>query len=84
MREVPRLMKTDYTTAWVTFTLLDHESGLRYEWNGGAYIQIFRSGFDDLVPFDVMNVWDYEKDCPRIPATLEAFKAEILSQIMES
>lgn len=34
-----------------------------FDWRGGAYVEIYS---DSPVPFDVINVWDYEKDQPRI------------------
>lgn len=44
----------------------------RFEWSGGAYIELFFVGSDSAL--DVVNVWDYEKDEPRIERTLPAFQ----------
>ena len=40
------------------------KNDLRFEWSGGAYIEIFSIG--KTQPFDVINVWDYEWDVARI------------------
>ena len=56
--------------------------GISFRWHGGPYIDLFSSAYDravsflggEAIPFDVINVWDYETGTPRIPATLEAFR----------
>lgn len=47
---------------------------IQFRWSEGAYIEVFN--FPRSEPFDVINVWDYAKDTPRIPLTLEAFRDE--------
>lgn len=49
---------------------LYYRDGLRFEWHGGAYIEIFEESA--TVPHGVMNVWDYEKDVPRIPVSMRS------------
>ena len=54
-----------------------------FSWHGGAYIDI--GYFDSTQPpgvdgdtfhaYDVINVWDYKNDEPRIERTLAAFQA---------
>jgi hypothetical protein len=48
-------------------TYADEASGVRFVWHGGAYI--------DVDGMDCINVWNYERDVPTIPRTLEAFEA---------
>jgi hypothetical protein len=64
------------------FTYTDEASGVEFQWHGGAYIDIGSTyamgeagvNGDDFHAYDVINVWDYEKDEPRIPRTLDAFQ----------
>lgn len=42
--------------------------GLRFEWHGGAYIEVFEESA--TVPHAVINVWDYEKDVSRIEVSM--------------
>lgn len=55
----------------------EDESHIAFRWHGGAYIEI---GAADQAPGedwradDVINVWDYATDQPRIPHTLHAFQ----------
>ena len=48
-----------------------YRDGLRFEWHGGAYIEIFEESA--TVPHGVMNVWDYEKDVPSIERSMRGF-----------
>jgi hypothetical protein len=43
-----------------------------FEWHGGAYIDVSTSETSAVV-IDVLNVWDYEKDAPRILPNQEEF-----------
>lgn len=45
-------------------TLRYHRDGLIFSWLGGAYIEIYFEGH--AIPYDVFNVWDYEKGESRI------------------
>jgi hypothetical protein len=53
-------------------------------WHGGAYIEL---GYIDeqgsFTAGDVINVWDYAKDEPRIPRTLAAFQARVDAFMIE-
>lgn len=40
-------------------TYFNRQFNLRFEWNGGPYIDVFLG--DSEVPFVNINVWDYEK-----------------------
>lgn len=44
---------------------------LIFVWSGGPYVEIH---FDTVgsTAFEIINVWDYEKDEPRIPFTQKA------------
>lgn len=42
--------------------------GLRFEWFGGAYIEVFEE--NATVPHAVINVWDYAKDVSRIEVSM--------------
>jgi len=56
------------------------EYELAFAWHGGPYIDIsFAADFDAAPnpPIDDINVWDYEKDCARIPFTIDAFEARV-------
>jgi hypothetical protein len=54
-----------------------------FRWHGGAYIDVGgvysvdgQPGIhgDDFHAYDVINVWDYATDTPRIERTLAAFQ----------
>lgn len=49
---------------------------LGFEWHGGAYIQVCR-GAAFAHPNEVINVWSYGDDGPRIPRTLEGMARKI-------
>ena len=53
----------------------------RFEWHGGAYIELFFVGSTSAL--DAVNVWDYEKDEPRIERTLTAFQEFIEGYLKE-
>ena len=53
----------------------------RFEWHGGAYIELFFVGSTSAL--DAVNVWDYEKDEPRIERTLQAFEQFIEGYLKE-
>lgn len=53
--------------------------GAVFEWHGGPYIDIVVDGS----AVDVINVWDYAKDQPFIPVTLEAFEEVIDKYLAE-
>ena len=54
------------------------DAGYSFTWYCGPYIDVsvhcIEGGYGPTC--DVVNVWDYEADTPRIPATQEAFRAE--------
>lgn len=58
------------------------KDGLEFVWRGGAYIDIFVEGADGSA-IDAYNVWDYEKDEPRIKRTLKAFSKYIETRLKE-
>ena len=43
--------------------------GYVFNWHGGAYVEVSHEG--STQPFDVINVWDYEWDVPRIDVTID-------------
>lgn len=57
----------------------------RFEWHGGNYIEVLKRNESqtDYKPFDVINVWDYSKDTPRIPDTVEGFMQECKSYLAD-
>ena len=57
------------------------KDGLDFVWHGGAYIEIFEAG--ESVPFDAMNVWNYETDKPNIEPTMEALANFVDARIEE-
>jgi hypothetical protein len=68
------------------FEMQHEETGSVARWHGGAYIElgyIQSQGVDgihgdDFHAIDVINVWDYETDQPRIPRTLDAFRERVM------
>lgn len=56
--------------------------GFEFQWSGGAYIDIYVIG--ESTPFDVYNVWDYEKDAPSIERTTQALAEFVDNEIRES
>ncbi len=54
----------------------------RFEWHGGAYVEMFFIGSTSAL--DAVNVWDYEKDAPRIERTLDAFQTFIEGYIKDA
>ncbi len=58
------------------------KDGLEFVWRGGAYIDIFVEGSDGSA-IDTYNVWDYEKDEPRIGRTLKDFEEFIEGYLKE-
>lgn len=52
--------------------------GFLFRWLGGPYIEIStRANGTPGIPFDVINVWDYETDKARIPFTPAAMLEEV-------
>lgn len=51
------------------------ECGTVWEWRGREYIHGTAEGATGA--HAAINVWDYERDAPRIPFTFEAMVAEI-------
>jgi hypothetical protein len=51
-----------------------HHRSVWAEYSGGAYIELT---FINVVPTEVINVWDDEKNCGGIPMTVEAVTAEV-------
>ncbi len=63
-------------SAATPFVWRGYRSALRhrilvFKWWGGAYIDV---GFVGRTPFEVINVWDDEKDVPKIARTQAAFE----------
>ena len=54
---------------------------LRFEWYGGAYIEVISKKHD--VEINVINVWDYELDKPVIERSIEAFETRITEWLAE-
>jgi hypothetical protein len=46
-------------------------------WHGGEYIELGYMAESGFVAGDVINVWDHAKGEPRIPRTLDAFRARV-------
>lgn len=66
----------------MTETMLVHTTEhLRFEWRFGNYINVFNKHTD--IEFDLINVWDYELDCPTIAKTPEAFVKRIEAWLAE-
>lgn len=63
------------------FFQYEHDSGAVARWHGGAYIELGyidqAQGFPQFIAGDVINVWDYAKNEPRIPRTLDAFRERV-------
>jgi hypothetical protein len=54
---------------------VEPDSGVVCQWHGGAYIELgYIDESGEFIAGDVINVWDYAKDEPRIPRTLDAFQ----------
>ena len=73
------------------FMQYEHPSGVVARWHGGAYIDlgtiqaVGQPGIDgdDFHAYDVINVWDYATDTPRIPRTLAALE-ECVNERLEA
>jgi hypothetical protein len=52
-----------------------------FKWQGGAYIEIFN--FNETTPWNVFNVWDYEKDEPTIERSLVGLISYVDERIEE-
>jgi hypothetical protein len=52
---------------------------LRFVWHGGAYIDVgyAPASEDEWAASEVINVWDYTDDKPRIDRTIAAFDAKV-------
>jgi len=68
--------------AFVDDSMLIVRKGIMFAWNFGPYIGVHTD--DDLVPEDVINVWDYVKDCPIIPLEYNAMVRVVNSYLEES
>jgi hypothetical protein len=55
----------------------EHESGVVARWHGGAYIELGYLADCEFSASDVINVWDYATDTPRIDRTLDALQAKV-------
>lgn len=70
----------------LTYTqVLESYSGLGqlplvFTWHGSAYIEV---AVDGCTASEVINVWDYETDKPRIARTRRAFEAKCRSWVRE-
>jgi hypothetical protein len=56
--------------------------GLRFEWGGGNYIDIFVG--DDTKAIDCYNVWDYEKDVPTIERSIAGLVEYVNGRLAEA
>jgi hypothetical protein len=59
-----------------------HRNGLMFSWVGGAYIEIYFEG--RTIPYDVLNVWDYEKDEPKIERSMRGLVDFIDAEMAEN
>jgi hypothetical protein len=55
-----------------------HRNGNIFTWLGGAYIEITLEG--NSMPYDVYNVWNYEKDEPIIERSMRGLVSFIDEQ----
>jgi hypothetical protein len=58
-----------------------YRDGLMFSWVGGAYIEIYFDGH--ATPHDVFNVWDYEKDEPKIERSMRGLVDFIDTEMLE-
>lgn len=58
-----------------------HRDGLIFSWLGGAYIEIYFEG--NAIPYDVLNVWNYEKDEPTIERSMRGLVDFIDTEMLE-
>ena len=58
-----------------------HRDGLVFSWVGGAYIEIYFEG--NAIPYDVLNVWDYEKDEPKIERSMRGLVDFIDTEMLD-
>lgn len=58
-----------------------YRDGLRFSWHGGAYIEIFEE--TSTVPHGIYNVWDYEKDEPKIELSMRGLVDFIDTEMLE-
>lgn len=56
------------------FEYADEDRNLTFKWDGDSYIDVFQPG--QWYPISSINVWDYEKEQPRIAITQEVFESE--------
>jgi hypothetical protein len=63
-----------FTTTRVVKSRTGDRVELRFTWHGGAYIDVARVGGR---PSEVINVWDYYEDAPRIERTADAFMRRV-------
>jgi len=56
-------MKTEIRDGYTTYTYTDPQTGWRFVWQGGAYIDVHtvKGGV-----FTAIDVWDHGEDIPRI------------------
>lgn len=59
-----------------------YRDGLMFSWVGGAYIEVYIQGY--AVPYDVFNVWDYEKDEPTIERSMRGLVDFIDTEMTEN
>jgi len=53
-------------------------------WHGGAYIELgYIDETGEFHAWDVINVWDYATDTPRIPRTLDALQERVDERLNE-
>jgi hypothetical protein len=52
----------------------DNAEWLTFIWNGGPYIDVVANTTHETL--NCINVWDYEKDKPNIPVSLDDFREE--------
>lgn len=68
------------------FSYTDEGTGVRFEWEGGEYIDAFKVG--EEYPFEAINVRDYspgaDTDDVEIDKTQEAFEAYCQQWIKEN
>jgi len=67
------------------FMQYEHEpTGTIARWHGGAYIELgYIDERGEFIAGDVINVWNYETDQPRIPRTLTALEVKVNDRLAE-
>ena len=68
---------------YLTIELATEQGNVCAVWHGGAYIDLGSTLDGPFTASDVINVWDYDLDRPRIPFTFDALVSAVLRHIRE-